>query len=148
MIEHGCAATGRELSEADEGAAARSFRCALCPDLVMRDEPGEQVDVLRLWQVTGQCLVEMMMRVDQARQNDLTREVNHEVRRVRQFRRGADLLDDAVAREDRAVLDLASFVVHRYEDFCVPGEECAHDEPPLCALRPTACWLLDLLPRK
>jgi hypothetical protein len=72
----------------------------------------------------------MVMGIDEAGQDDLPGEVQDDISRIRKFRRRTDLLDDAIAGEDRTVLDLSPFVVHRYENLGVPCQQSAHLLPP------------------
>ena len=63
---------------------------------VERLQPGEEVVVLRAGKVARQRLVEMVVRVDEARQDDLAAEVDHRIGGCRQLLGRSDLLDDAV----------------------------------------------------
>jgi hypothetical protein len=65
----------------------------------MAAQPRKQVIVLRGRQVARQCLVEVVMHVHKAGQDDLSRQIQHQVGAHRKLVHGADLLDDPVPRE-------------------------------------------------
>ena len=68
----------------------------------------------------------MMMAVDQAGQQNVAGEVEHDIGRVGQARGRADLLDHAVAGEQPGVAQLAPLAVHGHEHVGVPGEQSPH----------------------
>ena len=65
--------------------------------------------------VAGENLVEMMVAVDQARQQNMARQIEDAVRRCGQACSRTDLLDDAVAGEQAGVAQLAPLTVHGHE---------------------------------
>ena len=70
MVAAGRASTQEQLDEGELRADTDVIRCQLCPDRIKRCEPGEQVGVLGSRDDAGQCLVEVMVRVDEAGQHD------------------------------------------------------------------------------
>ena len=65
----------------------------------------------------------MVMAVDQARQHDMAGQIDHAVRRLRQIRAVAHLLDAVAADEKAAVANLAAGSVHRHQRVGVAYEE-------------------------
>ena len=126
MIEHGGAAGQGQLGHADQGRGACRLRRASRPDAVMRAQPVEQASILRRRHVARQHLVQMVMTIHQARQQDLPGEIEHQVGARGQRLVGADLLDDAVAREQAAAPDLAAAGVHRHHHLGIVGKQRAH----------------------
>ena len=66
----------------------------------------------------------MVVRVHEAGQDDLASEVQDLIGGGRKLRRGSDLLDDPVAREETGVGDLTARVVHGDQHASVAGEQC------------------------
>jgi hypothetical protein len=126
VVEHGGAARQREFGQADQRAGARGLGVDAGPRAIKRLQPGKEIVVLRARKVAGQGLVEVVVRVDEARQDDLAAEVEHRVGRRRQLRRRTDLPDDAVDRIEAGALQLAALAIHGDEDIGVLGEQGRH----------------------
>jgi hypothetical protein len=92
----------------------------------MGHEPWKQVGVLAGREVAPEDLIEVMMAVDQAGQQNMAGEVEHDIRRAGQGRGRTDLLDHAVASEQPGVTQLAPLAVHGHEHVGIPGEQCPH----------------------
>ena len=103
VIEDGSAAGRGELGEANEGAPARRLRSPAGPDRVVDPEPGEQVDVLDCRERAGQRLVEVVVGVHEAGQQDLAPHVQHDVGVPRQLLGRADLLYDPIPDEQPSI---------------------------------------------
>ena len=108
VVEDGRAAGERELGE--PGARGRVLRLGVDagPDRIELAEPGEEVGLLRPRAREG--LVQVVVRVDEARRDDRAAEVDPLVR----FRLGAaaDCRDEAVLDEQPAGRVLRAGVVH------------------------------------
>ena len=126
VVEHRRAAGKRQLGATDEHRGARVLRRAARPDPVMRLEPREEVGVLTSRQVAGEHLIEMMVAVDQAGEEDVAAEVEDDIRGRGQFRGRPDLFDDAVAGKQPRPLQFTALSVHRDDDVGVPGKQCRH----------------------
>jgi len=123
VVEHGGAARLGQLGQADQRAGARSLGVGARPGAIERLQPGKEIVVLRAGEVARQGLVEMVVGVDEARQDDLAAEVDHRVRRRRQLGRRPDLLDEAVLGVEPGVAQLAPLPVHRDEDVGIFGQQ-------------------------
>jgi hypothetical protein len=75
----------------------------------------KQISVLRGGERARQCLIEVMMCVDESGQNDHPARVDHAVGSGGQFARRADLYDHVIANEERTIANLAARRVHRYK---------------------------------
>jgi hypothetical protein len=73
-----------------------------------------------------------MVGIHEPREHDLPREVQDQIRVLRELVRRADLLDHPVAGEQAGIRQLATSVVHRHQDRSVLGQECRHGQPSLC----------------
>ena len=85
VVEDGRAAREQQLGEADQRAQAGRLRVDAGPRRVLRGEPVEEAGVLGGGEGAGQRLVEVVVRVDEAGQDDLAREVEHHVGGRRQL---------------------------------------------------------------
>ena len=72
----------------------------------------------------------MVVRVDQAGNDDMVAQVDDFVRRLRQVGGRPDLLDDAVAAEQAAVGNFRPGVVHDRQDARIAGQQGRHVTPP------------------
>jgi len=100
----GCrAAREQQLRARDGRGAAQPGRRQARPDRVERDEPIEELDVLRTGNRARQRLIEVMMGAHQSRNHDAAARVDDAVGLPRQLRRRPERLDRAVAHEDRGV---------------------------------------------
>jgi hypothetical protein len=88
----------------------------------VRVQPGKQVVVLRGRDGACQGLVQMVVRIDQARQHDLSGRVDHRVGRVGQLIARADRSDDAVFRIQAGTGDLPACSIHRHQHLRVLDE--------------------------
>ena len=126
MIENGRAAGRGELGQADERAQARRLRGATAPDRIVDPEPGKQVDVLAGRERAGQRLVQVVVGVHEAGQQDLARHVQHDVGILRKLPGRANLLYDPVPDEQPSTRELAALVVHRDQHIGVPRQKRLH----------------------
>jgi hypothetical protein len=103
-------------------------------------QPAEQVVVLASRQVAHQDLVEMVMAVDQAGQDDVVLEVDHRVGRARQRGARTDLTDHAIDGVESGIGQFPPRLVHG-DDERILDQQRPHD-PPLPRLpRSTAIRL-------
>jgi hypothetical protein len=93
----------------------------------MRLQPREQVEILCLRERPGQCLIEMMMCIHKARQNHLTRQIQHHIRIRRKIVAGPHLFDEPIPNKQPTIADLATLVIHRHEDFSGPCQHRGHN---------------------
>ena len=67
MVKAGGAAVLEQLSHAHQGGKPHDLGIQPLPDFIERRQPVEQLQILYLGQVAGKNLIEMVMRVDEAR---------------------------------------------------------------------------------
>jgi hypothetical protein len=67
-----------------------------------------------------------MVTIDQTREENVTAQVQHAVRRIRQLGCGADLFDYAVTGEEPCILQFAASPVHRHEHVGILREQRPH----------------------
>ena len=67
VVKAGGAAVLQQLPHAGEGTETHHLLVQALPDLIQGGEPVEQLQILYLGQVAGKNLIEMVMRVDEAR---------------------------------------------------------------------------------
>lgn len=118
-VEHvadGGAAGQGQLGKADQGARVHHLGVQAGPDGVLGGQPLEELGVLRRHQAPREGLVEVVVGVDEAGQNDVTGEVEYGVGGGGQVGGGADLLDDVVYDVEATVGDFAALVVQGDED--------------------------------
>jgi hypothetical protein len=123
VIEDGRAAGRGELGQADESAPARRLGSPAAPDQIVGPKPGEQVDVLAMRERAGQRLVEVVVSIHEAGQQDLARHVQHDVGVTRKLLGGADLLDNPISDEQTGIVEFATPIVHRDQDIGVPRQQ-------------------------
>jgi hypothetical protein len=87
----------------------------------------DKVSVLRGRISTVERLKQMMMRIDEAGQDDVTGEIYGLIGCIKTRVGASDRLYYAVADEDGAIGDLALAIVHRYEDAGIADKNGAHD---------------------
>ena len=109
VVEDGRAAGEHQLGEAGAGGRVLGFGVDARPGRVELDEPFEERRLLRAG--ARERLVEVVMRVDEARRDDRAGEVDALVRLGLVAR--ADGCHEAVLDEDPAVRMLGAAVVHR-----------------------------------
>lgn len=95
------------------------------PNGIERFEPVEEVGVLRGRDGAGEGLVEVMMRVDEAGEEDVTLEVEDFVGFAGQIANLSYLFNETVSDKKSAVWDFSLAVVHG-EDVGVFDEEGRH----------------------
>ena len=107
----------------DINSLGREFR----PDRVKCFEPLEQITVLRRRNGARQRLVEMVMRVDETRKNDVpVAQIEHFIRGCWQCSGDADLFDYVIAHQHRGIADFLPCRVHRDQGVDIFNEQCAH----------------------
>ena len=82
------------------------------PDRIKRLEPVEEIGILRGRDGARQGLVEVMVRVDQPRQDDVTLEVEHFVGGCGKLAHRPDFLDEAAANKKTTTGNLPLMVIH------------------------------------
>ena len=126
MVED-CGAAGEcEFRQPSERAGAGGFLVRARPDAILSLEPREKIVVLSGGQIPREGLIEMVMRVDEPRQDDLAGEVNYRVGSGREFLSGAYLFDKAVLRVDPGILQFAALTVHGDQDLRVFCQQRVH----------------------
>jgi len=96
------------------------------PDRIERPQPVEQVGILRSRDGARQGLVEVVVRVDQPRQDDVTAEVEHFISRLGQLTRCADLLDKAIPNKKTTIGNFPLMVIHD-DNVGMCDEKACHD---------------------
>jgi hypothetical protein len=99
--------------------------CEACPDGIERLEPVEEVGILRGGDGARQGLVEVMMGVDQSRQEDVPAQVEYFVGGIGQTGSLTCLLDDPVPNKKTTLGNLPLVVIHR-NDMGVFYQKCVH----------------------
>ena len=136
VVAAGGAAGEKQLGHRGLRRHPHHFRRQMGPDRVERLQPPEQLAVLRGRHHARQRLVHVVVRVHQPGDDDLVACVDDLVGRLRQLHAGADRFDDAAAREDRTVDDLAPLRVHRDEQARVTDKQRLAHRSALNAPRP------------
>ncbi len=124
MIEGRRATAQGELGQPDAGRDTDMVWSHPRPNGIEGEEPVEKTGVLGARDHSGQGLIEVMMGVDQAGEDDMAGQIDHLVGRARQLRRWRDLLDPTVACEQTPVPDLVA--IHGHEHFGMTNEEGSH----------------------
>ena len=128
MIEAGRAAVLHKLAHAAQRGKAHNVRIEIFPDLIQRLEPVKQLHVLYLWQVAGEDLVEVVMRVDKAGIAEHMARVDGLVRLLRQV--VADRANESVLGVEVNVLVNGIVVVAGDERADISNEQSRHGVPP------------------
>jgi hypothetical protein len=89
-------------------------------------QPGKKVVVLRSEKIAREGLIEVMVGIDETRQNDLPGKVNHCVGRGRKFFVRTNVFDETVPGVKPGVFHFPVLAVHCDQDFGILGEECGH----------------------
>ena len=130
MVAAGGAAAEQQLDERQLGADADILRTQFGPDRIERLEPVEQDGVLCGGDDARQRLVEMVVGVDKARQDDLAAGVDAPVGGVGQLRRQlpgqTDPGNDMIVDDDGGVAEFAAGIVHRHKGVGVLDQGCRH----------------------
>jgi len=82
------------------------------PDGIERRQPGKEIGILRGRDGARQGLVEVMVRIDQPRQNDMTVQVEHFIGFVGQTGSLIYLFNEAIANKKTTIGNLPLMVVH------------------------------------
>ena len=116
VIEHRRAARQGKFGAADQRGGAAGLGRARRPQFVVRLEPAEEIVVLRRRQRPRQRLVEMVMAIDQSRQDDVAFQIHDRVGGRGQRRGRTDIAKDAIHRVEPAIGQLAALLVHRDDE--------------------------------
>lgn len=122
-----CGGTARE-SEFRQRGLSRSkniFGLEPRPDRIESLEPVEEIGILCGGDSARESLIKMMVRVDQARQDDMTRQVDDFIGGGWKCAHRSDFFDEAAADEHAAFGDFGLAVVHS-NDMGVFDEEGGH----------------------
>ena len=95
-------------------------------DAILGLQPRDKVVVLRSGQVAGESLIEMMVGVDETRQDDLPGEIDHRVGRGGKFFVRANLFNETLLNVEPGVFQFPSLAIHGDQDFGIFGEEGGH----------------------
>ena len=125
VIRRRRAAGEQELRHRGLGRHLDHFRREPRPDRIETGEPVEERGVLRDGERPRQALEHVVMRVDEARQDDVTRQVDDDVGGCRHVGGGADRGDYVVLDVQAAAANLAPLRIHRDQDFGVSCEQRA-----------------------
>ena len=126
MVGGGGASREGQLGQSRLGGGEDILRLQAGPDGVERGQPVEEIGVLGGRDSTGQGLVEMVMCIDQPRQDDVIRQIEHFVGSLGQLTCRAHLLDKAVPNKKTTVGKLPLVVIHS-KDIGVFDEKCGHE---------------------
>jgi len=123
MIKDGGATGQSEFRAADEDACPRGLRPRFCPDLIEGTQPGKQIGVLGCGHGPCQRLVEVMMAIDETRQDNLARQIDDAVGALRQFVRRSNRFDDAIDSIKARLSQLPAGGIHGHEAVGILGEQ-------------------------
>ena len=104
MVSGGRAAGEQEFDERHPDRDAKRLGGHAAPDALHGDQPGDELLADPIGVGAGQRLVEMMMRVDEARQHDVARGVERDVPRSVRRLAASDAFDDPRSLDDDAAL--------------------------------------------
>ena len=107
------------------------FRLSSSPRSGTGSQPVEQSGVLRSRDRSGRRSVEVVVSVDETRQDEVYGKINNLVCRIGQVDGGANLLDEAVLDEHAAVGDFSPRIIHRRYDLRMLDQSSAHRSPSL-----------------
>ena len=116
----------REFPQPDERASARGLLRRARPDAVVGLQPGKKVIVLRSDKIARESLIEVMVGINETRQNDLPGKINHRVGRGGKFFVWADLPNETVLDVEPGAFQFPALAVHGDQDFGIFGEESGH----------------------
>ncbi len=85
-----------------------------CPDRVKGFQPVEEVCVLGCRNGAGQCLVKMMVGIDQPGQNQVPVQVQDLISCLRQFPANPHLFDESVPDKNTTTFNLPAVIIHGY----------------------------------
>jgi hypothetical protein len=89
-------------------------------------QPGKKVIVLRSDKIARKSLIEVMVGINETRQNDLPGKINHRVGRGGKFFVRADLPNETVLDVKPGAFQFPALAVHGDQDFGIFGEESGH----------------------
>ena len=156
VVGGGRAAGEQQFGECRGDTGIENLRRDLCPDRIERLQPGEQLPVQGGWRGAGKGLIEMMMRADQAGNDDVATGIeDRAIRRQRCCTPGGDEFDDLAVLDDNATLgpigqdgeritDPQSGRCHAAPDDCdaiaeIPSRTCDQaNAMPKCAMTASA----------
>lgn len=87
----------------------------------------KQVGILRGGHGAGECLVKMVVRVDQTGQHNMPAHVHDGIRGLGQAAGLIHLNDETITRKKTAIAYLAAAVIHRHQNIGVADEERWHE---------------------
>ena len=126
VVEDRRAARESELRQPHERAGARGFLRGARPDAVLGLQPGEKVGVLGGGEIPRQSLIQVMVSINETRQDDLPGKINHRVGRSGKVRVWADVFNETVLGVKPRIFHFPALAVHGDQDFGIFGEECGH----------------------
>ena len=113
----------RELRQPDERAGARGLLRRARPNAILGLQPGEKVIVLRGDKIARESLIEVMVGINETRQNDLPGKIDHRIGRGGKFFVRADLPNETVLDVKPGAFKFPALAVHCDQDFGIFGEE-------------------------
>ena len=111
------AAREGQLGQGCLGGSADIFGPHPRPDGVERDQPVEQVGVLRFRDGPRQRLVKVVVGVNEPGKNDVACEVEDLIRRLGQVFRSPDRLDETVFDEQAGMSEFPALIIHGDQHF-------------------------------
>ena len=126
MVRCGGATRKGEFGQCGGSRCKNVFGSETSPNGIEGLEPVEEVGILRGRDGARESLVEVMMRVDETRQDDVTCEVEDFVGGLGEVGGFTDLLDEAVANKKTTVREFGLVVIHG-EEMGVFDEESCHE---------------------
>src|SRR6202022_1183239 len=126
MIEDRRTTGKSQLRQPDERAGARGFLCRARPNTILGLQPRKKVVVLRRGKIAREGLIEVMMSIDETRQDDLPGKIDYRVGRCGKFGVWADLFNETILGVKPRVFHFPALAVHGDQDFGILGEERGH----------------------
>jgi len=112
MVRCGRAARKGKFGQCGGSRSENVFGVHARPDRVKGLEPIKKIGILRGGDGAREGLVEVMVRVDQPRHDDVTSQVEHFIGGLREIGGLANLLDEAIANKKTTIRELGLVVVH------------------------------------
>jgi len=116
----------RKLPQSDECAGARGLLRRARPDAILGLQPREKVVVLRGKKNPREGLIEVMVGINETRQEILPGEIDHCVGRGGKFVVWADVFNETLLNVKPGVFQFPALAIHGDQDLCIFGEECGH----------------------
>ena len=126
MVARRRAAREQQLRARYGGRAAQRGRREPGPDRIERDQPIEQLDVLGAGNRARQRLIEVMMSIDQAGNDDTATRIDDAIGVARHFGCRAERLDRTVTHEDRRIAQHTVRIVKRLDVRRIANQQRAH----------------------